>query len=353
MSLRVVQAKERRCQNRAWLERKMHFQYVDYQLALRSKILSSGACIHNRRFRGRLISESCTQTDPHLAVSLLSEIAACSALCELGRMSVGKDPTADQALHAMLAVIRYAHTHGLSMAPHLANAMSCGTQGKVDQTGAGCSHRLQQDSGLDCQATAFEQQSKNGLPSGHEDMQIRTNHMYHEDSILERLDYRPSTTVDSNRKGTCACATDGPTTAQQDDLQAIDRGTAPSATEQHPIGDMQGRGMIVKVEHCLPPCEAQATQLTKAGKESSSSSIGQLGAAEQKGVLDCWSQQYTVSHSREKENRHVLGTVRDSDGNLAVYTDPPQYGLKPLSFGTNRVDQVILPLLTVDWSRKV
>jgi hypothetical protein len=107
------------------LDRRAHFNYVDYQMALRSRNICDGTHKSQRRYRGRFVSERGTQTEIHLGVSLLAEMALRSALNSLtaGETSSTDASLSDQALHALIANARYMQAHGLSALPHLNDAM--------------------------------------------------------------------------------------------------------------------------------------------------------------------------------------------------------------------------------------
>lgn len=92
-------------------------------MALRKAPAPSGGGAAGRRFRGRLIAEASTQTDAHLAVSLFSEVAVQSAVSCLGGVGPGADGAADEALHALIAGVRYAQAMGVSVADSLLPAL--------------------------------------------------------------------------------------------------------------------------------------------------------------------------------------------------------------------------------------
>ena len=105
--------------HQAWRDRRAHVQYVDYQMALRQKAPPGGSAAAGRRYRGRLIVERSTQTDAHIAVSLVAEVVVQSALSRLGGTGPSADSTADEALHALIAGVRYAQATGVGVAGSL------------------------------------------------------------------------------------------------------------------------------------------------------------------------------------------------------------------------------------------
>lgn len=108
------------------VKRRAHFNYVDYQMALRFEIAPDGSRKQHRRYRGRFVSEGSCQTDSHLSVSLLAELTLRSAMNELVTpVAAGHGAAAlsDEALHAMLACARYMQLHGLAAEPIVADAV--------------------------------------------------------------------------------------------------------------------------------------------------------------------------------------------------------------------------------------
>ena len=91
---------------------KPHFQYVDYCLSLRTLRMPDGTLRQPQRFRGHFVAEAGSQTEAHLGVSLVAELVAQSALQRLPA-ETQDGAGAEEALHALLAALRYMQTHGL------------------------------------------------------------------------------------------------------------------------------------------------------------------------------------------------------------------------------------------------
>ena len=74
--------------------------------------MGDGSTKQPRPFRGRFVSERSCQTEPHLCTSLVAELVARSALQQVP--STEHDATlADEAVHALLAALRYVQLHGV------------------------------------------------------------------------------------------------------------------------------------------------------------------------------------------------------------------------------------------------
>lgn len=107
--------------------KRAHFQFVDYRMSLRRTRMPDGSQKQPARFRGKFVSEQATQTEAHLAVSLVAEMVLHSALQNVpqGKTRTADAAISDEALHALLATVRYVQQNGLlkSAVQHVQDAL--------------------------------------------------------------------------------------------------------------------------------------------------------------------------------------------------------------------------------------
>jgi hypothetical protein len=95
-------------------------------MALRTLRLPDGTRKQPRRFCGKFVSEASCQTEGHLAVSLLAEMVVTSALQQMPARGAAPDAEmSDEALHALLAALRFVQAHGLGLHASRALGVAC------------------------------------------------------------------------------------------------------------------------------------------------------------------------------------------------------------------------------------